>query len=262
MAKLSGMNFGKAVKNTGNDLKAKIERNTVAIVGEKGIVLCTNGADISNVYQNDSVVDSAIEALTDMLNSIPDNTEGLLDKPFRIVLPRVIGGLATGSFIDWVRTGKAVTSGETMPKERLEAYANIMKLMATKYANVELVADRFATQEDKKVTGPAWDALKAEISNIVRGNSALVGAGAQAKAPEMSAEDKARVAELKAKLAKLEDELLDAETEEDEQKIENKIAKVQSMIARTLANAGQKETTEEPAQEKPQVAADIAGLFA
>lgn len=260
MAKLSGMNFGKAVKNTGNDLKAKIERNTVAIVGEKGIVLCTNGADINDVFRNESVVDGAIEALTDLLATIPDNTEGLLDKPVRVVLPRVIGGLATGSFIDWVRTGKAITSGETMPKERLEAYANIMKLMASKYANVELVADRFATQEDKKVTGPAWDTLKAEIANIVRGNSTLVS-GAP-KAPEMSAEDKARVAELKAKLAKLEDELLDAETEEDEQKIENKIAKVQSMIARTLANAGQKEETAEKTAEKPQVASDIAGLFA
>lgn len=261
MAKLSGMNFGKAVKNTGNDLKAKIERNTVAIVGEKGIVLCTNGADISNVFQSESVVDGAIEALTDLLNSIPDNTEGLLDKPYRVVLPRVIGGLATGSFIDWVRTGKAVTSGETMPKERLEAYANIMKLMANKYANVELVADRFATQEDKKVSGPAWDALKAEIANIVRGNSTIFGNNNAPKAPEMSTEDKARVAELKAKLAKLEDELLDAETAEDETKIENKIAKVQSMIARTLSNAGQATEEAEETVEKPQVASDIASLF-
>ena len=259
MAKLNGMNFGKAVKNTGNDLKAKIERNTVAIVGEKGIVLCTNGADINNVFRSESVVDGAIEALTDLLTTIPDNTEGLLDKPVRVVLPRVIGGLATGSFIDWVRTGKAVTSGETMPKERLEAYANIMKLMANKYANVELVADRFATQEDKKVSGPAWDTLKAEIANIVRGNSTLVSG--TAKAPEMSAEDKARVAELKAKLAKLEDELLDAETAEDEAKIENKIAKVQSMIARTLSNAGQATEEAEETVEKPQVASDIASLF-
>ena len=260
MAKLSGMNFGKAVKNTGNDLKAKIERNTVAIVGEKGIVLCTNGADINNVFQSESVVDGAIEALTDLLNSIPDNTEGLLDKPYRVVLPRVIGGLATGSFIDWVRTGKAVTSGETMPKERLEAYANIMKLVASKYANVELVADRFATQEDKKVSGPAWDALKAEIANIVRGNSTIFGNSAP-KAPEMSAEDKARLAELKAKLAKAEDDLLDAEDADAEAKIENKIAKIQSMIARLLANAGQAEESAEENTEKPQVASDIAGLF-
>lgn len=260
MGKLGGMNFNKAVNNSGNGLKAKIERNIVAIVNEKGFAMCTNGTDICAVYQRDSIVDSALEALTDLLISIPDNTEELLNKPFRVILPQSIGGLATGSFIDWVRTGKTITKGETMPKERLESFANIMKLMASKYANVELVSDRHQSQEDRKVTDPAWKTLKEEISKAVRGTGAL--AQGQAKAPEMSAEDKARVAELKAKLAKLEDELLDAETEEDEQKIENKIAKVQSMIARTLANAGQKEETAEETAEKPQVASDIAGLFA
>lgn len=254
MAKLSGVNFGKAVKNTGNSFKAKVERNTVAIVGEKGIVLCTNGADLTNLYQNESVVDGAIEALTDLLNSIPDSTETLLDKPYRVVLPRVIGGLATGSFLDWVRTGKTISSGEVIPQERLTAYANIMKLMATKYGNVELVADRFATQEDKKVSGPAWDALKAEIASIVRGTSSIVSAGK----PAVSAEDQARLAELKAKLAKVEDELLDAEDEETEAKLEKKVAKLQSMIARALANSGQKA---EESDEEPQVADDIKGLF-
>lgn len=254
MAKLSGMNFGKAVKNTGNSFKAKVERNTVAIVGEKGIVLCTNGTDINNVFRNESVVDGAIEALTDLLNSIPDSTETLLDKPYRVVLPRVIGGLATGSFLDWVRTGKTISSGEVIPQERLTAYANIMKLMATKYGNVELVADRFATQEDKKVTGPAWDTLKAEIAGIVRGTSSLANSAVSGP----SDEDKARLAELKAKLAKVEDELLDADDEETEAKLEKKVAKLQSAIARLLANSGQK--AEESAEE-PQVADDIKGLF-
>ena len=46
MAKLTGIKLS-SVKGNGNGLKAKIERNTVAIVGEKGVVLCTNGSDIS-----------------------------------------------------------------------------------------------------------------------------------------------------------------------------------------------------------------------
>ena len=256
MAKLTGIKLS-SVKGNGNGLKAKIERNTVAIVGEKGVVLCTNGSDISCMYQNDSVVDSCVEALTDLLESVPDNTDELIDKPVRVILPRVISGLATGSFIDYIRTGKSVTSGEDMPKERLEAYAHIMKLMASKYANVELVADRNMSKADREVVDPAWKALKAEIANAVRGNGVM--ATAKASKPEMSAEDKARVAELKAKLAKAEDELLDAEDEEVEAKLEKKIAKLQSMIARTLANAGQSEAEEKA--EQPKVASDIADLI-
>ena len=144
-----------------------------------------------------------------------------------------------------------------MPKERLEAYAHIMKLMATKYANVELVADRNMSKADREVVDPAWKALKAEIANAVRGNGAI--ATTKVSKPEMSDEDKARVAELKAKLAKTEDELLDAEDEEVEAKLEKKIAKLQSMIARTLANAGQTEDTEK--EEQPKVASDIADLI-
>lgn len=257
MAKLSNVKLS-SVKGNGNGLKAKIERNTVAVVGEKGVVLVTNNSDYQCMYQNDSVVDACLEGLIDLLESVPDNTDELLAKPYRVVLPRVISGIATGSFIDYIRTGKSVTSGEDMPKERLEAYAHIMKLMATKYANVELVADRFMSKNDREVVDPAWKTLKAEIANAIRGNGVM--ASAKAAVPEMSAEDKARVAELKAKLAQAEDDLLDAEDEETEAKLEKKIAKLQSMIARTLANAGQ-DTTEEAKAEEPQVASELKDLF-
>ena len=84
-------------------------------------------------------------------------------------------------------------------------------------------------------------------------------ASAKPAVPQISDEDKARIAELKAKLAKAEDELLDAEDEEVEAKLEKKIAKLQSMIARTLANAGQSESEEKA--EQPKVASDIADLI-
>ena len=85
-------------------------------------------------------------------------------------------------------------------------------------------------------------------------------ASAKASKPEMSDEEKARLAELKAKRAKTEDELLDAEDSETEAKLEKKIAKLQSMIARTLSNAGQQPEAEEKA-EQPKVASDIADLI-
>ena len=111
----------------------------------------------------------------------------------------------------------------------------------------------------KEVREAAWNAVKAEVSNRVRG----ISAPAQQQAPAsqgMSDEDKARLAELKSKIAKFEDQLIDAESEEEETKIENKIAKVQSAIERLLANCGQK-AVEEDTEEAPQVADDIASVF-
>lgn len=264
MAKLLGVTLSNVMGNgNGNELKAKIARNVVAIAGEKGVVLVSNNGDYQAMYQNDSVVDACLEGLVDLLESIPDNTEELLAKPYRVILPKVIGGLATGSFIDWIRTGKAVTSGEDMPKERLEAYAHVMKLMSTRYANVELVADRFASKQDREVIDPVWKALKAEIANAIRGNSAILnGTASASKAPEMSAEDKAKIAQLRAEIEELEDLLDDTDDEVEEAKLQKKIDKKMSRIARIKAMNGTEEKAIESTETaEPQVADELKGLF-
>ena len=264
MAKLSGVTLSNVMGNgNGNELKAKIARNIIAIAGEKGVVLVSNNGDYQAMYQNDSVVDACLEGLVDLLESIPDNTEELLAKPYRVILPKVIGGLATGSFIDWIRTGKAVTSGEDMPKERLEAYAHVMKLMSTRYANVELVADRFASKQDREVIDPVWKALKAEIANAIRGNSAILnGTTSASKAPEMSAEDKAKIAQLRAEIEELEDLLDDTDDEVEEAKLQKKIDKKMSRIARIKAMNGTEEKAIESTETaEPQVADELKGLF-
>lgn len=240
MTKLNNVKLNQ-VKGNGKSAKAKVERNTVALVAEKGLVLCTNGQDINDLYQNDSSVAGLLEALTDLLESIPDNKEEIIEKPYRVLLPGLISGLATGSIIDWIRTGKKITSGEALDQATLESYCKVMLLVSAKYVNVELVADNHRNADDRKVADNAWKTLKAEIAKVVRGASVVNSASA----PAVSAEDQARIAELKAKLAKAEDELLDADDEEVEAKLEKKIAKLQSMIARTIANSGQSEDTQD-----------------
>lgn len=241
MAKLNNVKLNQ-VKGAGKSAKAKVERNIVAIVAEKGLVLCTNGKDINDIYQNESSVKGLLEAVTDLLASIPDNKEEIIEKPYRVLLPGLISGLATGSIIDWIRTGKKVTSGEALDQDVLESYCKIMKMVADKYVNVELVADNHRNSDDRKVADDAWKTLKAEIAKVVRGTSSIVNS---ASTPAVSAEDQARIAELKAKLAKVEDELLDADDEETEAKLEKKIAKLQSMIARAIANSGQAEESQD-----------------
>lgn len=259
MSKLNGVQFNNVKGNgNGNQLKAKVSRNVVAIANEKGLCVVTNNADYTAWYQCDSIVDAALEGLIDLLESIPENTDCLVEKPYRVVLPKSISGLATGSFCDYIRTRKSITDGKDLPEGRLEAYAKVMKLMASKYANVELVADGHTSKFDREVREAAWNAVKAEVSNRVRGISAPAQ---QAPASQgMSEEDVKRLADLKAKLAKVEDELLDAEDEETEAKLEKKVAKINSAIERLLAITGQK-AEEQQQEEAPQVADDIASVF-
>lgn len=259
MAKLNGVNLN-TVKSTDKGLKAKVERNVVAIVGEKGWSVATNGKDICNLHNvPESTVSADLEALTEVLASVPTN-DTIIANPVRIVLPRVIGGLATGSFLDYIRTGKTVTTGEAIESTRLEAYKTIMALFAERSFNVELVSDRNMSKQDREVVDSAWKALKDEIAKLVRGTgSALSGAVQQAPvASGLSAEDEAKIAELKAEINALEDELDDADDEEVEAKLQKKIDKKIARINRIKAMAGQEEVKEE---QKPADNSEFASAF-
>lgn len=200
------------------ELKSKVERNIVAIVGEKGIALA-HGKNMSEYFYSDSVVDATLNALIAVLETVPDNKDEIVKAPYRIVLPKVISGVATGSFIDYIRTGKSVTTGESMSKVRLEAYAKVMKLMSSKYANVELVADRHMSDVDKKAVKPAWACLKAKTTGIIR-ETAMSNCS-----EPISKEEK--VETLKVKLA----EAIINGNDEEAEKIKSALARLSSNVS-------------------------------
>ena len=115
MAKLNG-NFNTTTTKSDDKQEVRAPRNTFAVVNEKGVALITNLNGDDSWYQNDSIVDSALEAVIDKVESIPENTAEIIAKPVRILLPRSISGLANGNLIDYIRTGKTV-SGKDIPKE-------------------------------------------------------------------------------------------------------------------------------------------------
>ena len=242
--KLGNVSYSQVQGNGKSDLKAKIARNVVAIANEKGLAVITNNADYTQWYQCESIVDASLEALVDLLNTVPENTTELLAKPYRVVLPRAISGLATGSFIDYIRTGKSVTSGEVIPQARLEMYALVMKLMSTRYANIELVADGHASKFDKEVRDSAWKMVKAEVSARVHGSSTAVQSAPASQANNMLAD----------KLAEIECQIVDAMIAGDEELM----ARLESAKARLSAMVKQEE--QQPAEEV-QVAEDVKGLF-
>jgi hypothetical protein len=269
MAKLNG-NFNVISNNKSEDTSVRAPRDTFAVVNEKGVSLITNLNGDDSWYQNDSIVDSALEAVIDKVESIPENTAEIISKPVRILLPRSISGLANGNLIDYIRTGKTV-SGTDLPKERIESMCKLMKLMSTRYANVELVADNNIRKEERdNIVAKAWDTFKEEISKATRRG---FGAEPVQQVVVQKVEfDDSKLKEYQAKLNDLEDALIDAEDEAEETKLERKIAKVQKAIDRQYAMLQKangivtsEETSEEPTTEEssePEISAAEAELIA
>ena len=266
---------------TGASTDAKKEfrapRQTFALVNEKGMALMTDLEGNDSWYQNDSIVDSALEAVIEKLESIPENTAELIAKPVRILLPKSISGLFSGCFIDYIRTGKTI-GGKDIPKETLENMFKAMKLASSRYGNVELVADYDIRKDEREgIVAKAWESFKAEISKATRrGFGAPVST--QQVVQQVAAFDDTELKKYQAKLSQLEDALIDAEDEEEEAKLERKIAKVEKAIARQydmMKRAGvapaseateepASEATEEPASEateEPELTADEAALL-
>ena len=177
MAKLTDLVLEDSNVVIASEEKCKVDRNIVALVNEKGLAYATNGNDIKDWYRNSNTIDAAIEGLIDILERVPDNEgNNLIAKPYKIVLPKILSGIVTGAFLDWVRTGRTIGTGEPIPEDRLANYAKIMKLVSRKYGNVQLVADFQVNKKDEtttKIVNSAWDTLRAELAKVVQGTSAL-----------------------------------------------------------------------------------------
>lgn len=252
MAKLNGSFNNIMSNNKSEDTSVRAPRDTFAVVNEKGVSLITNLDGDNSWYQNDSIVDSSLEAVIDKVESIPENTTEIISKPVRILLPRSISGLANGNLIDYIRTGKTV-SGTDLPKERIESMCKLMKLMSTRYANVELVADNNIRRDEREgIVAKAWDVFKEEISKATRRG---FGAESTQQVVVQKIEfDDTKLKEYQAKLNDLEDALIDAEDENEESKLERKIAKVQKAIDRQYAmmqKANGSSVVEEESLEEP-----------
>ena len=251
MAKLNG-NFNSFINNKSDDKEeVRAPRDTFAVVNEKGVALITNLNGDDSWYQNDSIVDSALEAVIGKVESIPENTAEIISKPVRILLPRSISGLANGNLIDYIRTGKTI-SGTELTKERIESMCKLMKLMSTRYANIELVADNNIRKDEREgLVSKTWEYFKEEISKATRR-----GFGAEQPVQQVVQVefDDTKLKEYQAKLNDLEDKLIDTDDDEEETKLEKKIAKVQKAIERQYAMM-QKATgashVEETVEEQP-----------
>ena len=247
VSKTMGSNF----VNTDN--RVKVNRHRVAITVSNGIVLLTDGKDIKDIYMTEegkNITDTCLEALIAFLETVPDNTEECIAVPHRVILPGALGGLASGSFMDWYRTKKTVGSknspSKDIPAERIENYAKVLNLVSSKFVNVELIDDNYKSKEDSTFVDPFWKEVKGislqAVKDTMNGSVAPVQAP---KASELSDEDKAKIEQLKAEISALEDELDDTDDEEVEAKLEKKITKKMSRIARIKAMAGQEEVSEE-----------------
>ena len=252
-------NYGRG--NSGNQQQQSTRKDTTseAVTNRDFVVICADRSGrVATFAENNTYVESyskysndtklnMFEQLRDVLETIPCHTEELLDKQVAIYVPSAI----TGNLGDMYRSEKYESCQEIM--------LEVDDMLRDRALNCFIVDIRGS---QATIVQNAYDFVKEESK---RANAQADGVeykapskSGKASTPEMSKEDKARLAELKTKLAKAEDDLLDADDDETEAKLEKKIAKLQSMISRLLANAGQKAEakTAEPAQ--PQVEDEFA----
>ena len=230
--------------NTNYGERARNNRDYIAIVSKSKLVGIWTGAEESSkviAAPNDRDTRlGALQLFDEVLDRIPENHE-LLDKQVAIYgLDCLINCI--------LRPGDVVRSTEISDEVKDMIPALVKKYTARNY-NCFLVSEKGS---NATIVTEGFDWLQEMAERLTAQAMGVTyekkDTNANSSAPEMSAEDKARLAELKTKLAQAEDELLDADDEEVEAKLEKKIAKLQSMIARTLANAGQKADSQAQAQ--------------
>lgn len=230
--------------NTNYGERARNNRDYIAIVSKSKLVgIWTGKEETSKVIAAPNDRDTRLGALQlfdEVLDRIPENHD-LLDKQVAIYgLDCLVNCI--------LRPGDVVRSTEISDEVKEMIPALVEKYIARNY-NCFLVSEKGS---NATIVGEGFDWLQEMAERFTAQamgvNYEKKDTNGSASAPEMSAEDKARLAELKSKLAKAEDDLLEVEDEETEAKLEKKIAKLQSMIARTLANAGQNIETSAQAQ--------------
>ena len=233
-----GTNSSNQQQSTRKDTtsEAVTNREFVVICADKSGRVATFAENTKYVesysrYSNDTKL-NMFEQLRDVLEAIPCHTEELLDKQVAIYVPSAI----TGNLGDMYRSDKYESCQEIMLEvdDMLRDRALNCFIVDIRGSQATIVqnAYEFVKEESKRANAQA-DGVEYKAPSK----------SGKASAPEMSKEDKARLAELKTKLAQAEDDLLDADDDEAEAKLEKKIAKLQSMISRLLANAGQKAET-------------------
>lgn len=128
----------------------KVKRNTVVIAGKDGVAhLLNKDDDIFKCCEEDSTMTAELKLLIELLEEIPNN-DNIIEKPYKIILPEGGGGLATGCYLDWIRTGKSIINGRKFSKNTLDLFMKILDLMSHKYLNVELVPETYSTSEEEK----------------------------------------------------------------------------------------------------------------
>ena len=230
--------------NTNYGERSKNNRDYIAIVSKNKLVgIWTGKEETSKVIAAPNDRDTRLGALQlfdEVLDRIPENHD-LLDKQVAIYCLDCL-------FNCILRPGDVIRSSEISDEVKEMIPALVEKYTARNY-NCFLVSEQGS---NATIVSEGFDWLQEMAERFTAQAMGVTyekkDTNANSSAPEMSAEDKARLAELKTKLAQAEDELLDADDEEIEAKLEKKIAKLQSMIARTLANAGQKADSQAQAQ--------------
>ena len=144
----------------------KTNYKTIAVVAVNNVSIAMSVVDgkakhVKQFGQNNLV--ASLKVLKQVLNGV-DNNDNLTNNPVLIIIgsKSPIKGFATGTFVEYLRTG-ANTSGKQFTEEEMNLIKEITTLYANKCFNFRITTDEFVSAKDKVTKGlinSAWNQVK------------------------------------------------------------------------------------------------------
>lgn len=202
----------------------------IFITGKENIAVKMNKEGQAVVVEGNGTVEALLLAVKSCLEKVAVNSDNS-GEPTVIFLPGYIRGLASGSVMQYVRTGKT-GGGKDIEASDLELYKEIMMMYGERNLNVmfrdaQYIGKSEEEQVLRKLNDKAWEAVKSEAKK-----RALNGTSAKPAEPQVNPK-------IVAKIAELEEQLMDAILEDDEElekSLETKIAKLKAKFGVTKAD--------------------------
>ena len=148
-------------------MKTTNYKNVVVVAMNNCAVVCNSNKQFKKVMNATDNTVASLEAMKIFLQSVPTNTEELVEEPRLLILGEksAIKGFATGTNLQYIRTGENA-SGKAFTEEQLALIKEVSFLLADRSLNVRVTTDKYVDYRDKEareLINGAWESLKAAI---------------------------------------------------------------------------------------------------
>lgn len=241
-------------------MKTMNYKNVVVVARTNNALVATSDNKFKTFINcTDSTV-ASLQAMKAFLESIPTNSEELIEEPVQIILgsKSAIKGFASGTYLQYIRTG-ANASGKEFTEEQFTLVKEVAFLLADRSLNVKVTTDNFISYKDKETKAfidNAWKLLDKEINKAKETKPANKPQRPQTQAPAVNP--------VVAKLQELMTKALDEGDFDKYDQLEARLNKLQAPVETVVENDVEEdnevEVPEDVQEEDPTAGSDEVDL--